>query len=393
MSRRAPLTTESTEGNNAVRDAIKVGIVGAHAARGWGRAVHLPALSVLRDYEITAVAGTSRESARAAADVWGAAHAFDDPFALMAHPNVDLVVIAVQLPNRDGLVDAAIAAGKHVYCEWPLALTAASADAFRAQAEAAGVRHAVGLQSRNHPAIRHLRDLVADGRVGDVLSTTLSYSLSAPDVWSQRYAALFDATKGVNHLAVVAGHSLDMFRSAVGDFIELSATLATRITSVTIEETAERIEVTSPDQIVVGGVLESGAAASAHFMTGGPAGDGFRIEIHGRAGRLVLSAADESLVGPEFTLYGSGSAGTPVPLPVPTRRRLPDAPVAVGNVADVYTELAHGIRTGHPVTPDFGTAVATHRLLGAIRQAAITGTRQHLSPSRAYPCPCHDGDD
>lgn len=357
---------------------IRVGVVGAHAERGWGRAVHLPALSALPAYEITAVAGTSEESARAAAEVWGATHAFTDPSALMAHPDVDLVVIAVQLPSRDGLVDAAIAAGKHVYCEWPLALTADSAAGFRDRADAAGVRHAVGLQSRHHPAVLRLRELIAEGRIGDVLSASLTYSLSSPEVWSQRYAALFDATKGVNHLAVVCGHSLDMFRSAVGDFAELSATLATRVTHVTLEETGERVEVTSPDQIVVGGLLESGAAASAHFMTGGPAGAGFRVEVHGRTGRLVLTAADESLVGPALTLHATDGTSAPAPLPLPARRALPDAPVAVANVAEVYTDLAHAIRTGSPHTPGFDTATTTHRLLDTIREAAETGVRQYL---------------
>lgn len=360
-------------------DTIKVGVVGAHAERGWARAVHLPVLSALPDYTVTAVAGTSMESAKAAADVWGAAHAFDNPYALMAHSDVDLVVIAVQLPRRAGLVDAAITEGKHVYCEWPLARTATTAEGFRARAAAAGVRHAVGLQSRNHPAIRHLLDLLADGRIGEVLSASLTYSLAAPDVWSQRYADLFDETKGVNHLAVVAGHSLDMFRSAVGDFEELSATLATRITSVTMEETGEQIPVTSPDQIVVGGLLRSGAAASAHFQTGGPAGAGFRIEVHGRTGRLVLQSADDSLVAPEFTLHASKGTGTPVQLPIPERRRFPQLPVVLGNVAEVYTDLAHGIRTGEPITPDFDTAATTHRVLDAIREAATTGARQHLN--------------
>ncbi|MFC7219475.1 Gfo/Idh/MocA family protein [Streptomyces polyrhachis] len=362
-------------------DTIRVGVVGAHAVRGWGRAVHLPALSALPDYTVEAVAGTSPESARAAADVWGARRAFDDPYALMDDPDVDLVVIAVQLPKRDGLVEAAVAAGKHVYCEWPLALSATSAEGLRARADAAGVRHAVGLQSRNHPSIGYLRDLLAAGRIGDVLSTSLTYSLAAPEVWSRRYAALFDATKGVNHLAVVAGHSLDMFRAAVGDFAELSATLATRIPHVTLEETGERLDVTSPDQIVIGGLLDSGAAACAHFMTGGPRGDGFRIEVHGRAGRLVLTAADDSLVAPDFTLYASDGAAPLTELPVPAAyfRTLPDAPPALRNVAQVYADLAHGIRTGEAVTPDFSTAVATHRLLDAVKRAAATGERQRMA--------------
>ncbi|MFF3314913.1 Gfo/Idh/MocA family protein [Streptomyces sp. NPDC003035] len=355
-------------------------MVGAHAERGWGRAIHLPALSASPDdYEITAVAGTSQESARAAAGVWGARHAFDDARALMAHPEVDLVTMAVQLPQRDGLVDAAIAAGKHVYSEWPLALDAETAERFRTSAEKAGVQHAVGLQSRHHPAIRHVRDLIADGLVGEVLSTSLSYSLAAAEVWSQRYAALFDHTKGVNHLAVVAGHSLDMYRSVVGDFTELSATLTTRIRRVTMQETGSEIEVTSPDQIVVAGLLESGAASSAHFMTGGPRGDGFRIEVHGRAGRLVLRSTDDSLVGPDFVLTHARANGGPaeeLPLPARYLPELAGVPSPVSNVHQVYADLARAIRTGEPFQPNFGTAVGTHRLLDAIKRSAKTGERQ-----------------
>ncbi|MFJ7280412.1 Gfo/Idh/MocA family protein [Kitasatospora sp. NPDC098663] len=361
-------------------DRIRVGIIGAHAERGWARGVHLPALAGLDDYEITAIAATSEASARAAARAWGARHALTDPEELMAHPEVDLVTIAVQLPRRDGLVSAAVAAGKHVYSEWPLAGSAEQADLFRAQAQAAGVRHAVGLQSRHHPAVRHLRDLIADGIVGEVLSTSLTYSLSTPETWSERYAALFDATKGVNHLAVVGGHSLDMYRFVVGGFAEVSATLTTRIRRITMEESGRQIEVSSPDQIAVAGLLRSGAAASAHLMTGGPHGDGFRIEVHGRAGRLVLRSLDDSLVGPEFVLThaaGGGDAVT-VEVPGPHRPGTADEPVAVRNVRRVYADLAQAIRTGGPSEPDFGTALRTHRLLDAIRTSAETGRRQTL---------------
>ena len=117
-----------------------MGVVGAHAERGWGRHIHLPALKALDDFEVTAVAARSPESARAAAEVWGAGRAYDDAAALMADPDVDLVTVVVQLPSRDGLVESAIAAGKHVYSEWPLALDAATAERF----ESAARRRAYG---------------------------------------------------------------------------------------------------------------------------------------------------------------------------------------------------------------------------------------------------------
>jgi predicted dehydrogenase len=364
---------------------IRVGVVGAHAERGWARWTHLPALAELPGYEVTAVASTSSASAGAAAQVWGASYAFDDPYQLMAHPEVDLVTIAVQLPQRDGLVEGAIAAGKHVYSEWPLALDAATATRFRDHAVKAGVRNAVGLQSRHHPAIRYARDLIADGRLGELLSVTLTYSLSTPERWPERYTALFDETKGVNHLAIVCGHSIDMLRQVVGDFAELSATLATRLTRVPIIETGREVEATSPDQIVVSGLLESGAAASAHVVTGGPKGSGFRIEVHGRVGRLVLFSDGDSLVGPEFTvLLGQGQGGLePVTLPERYLPLLPSAPPAVRNVHQVYTDLARAIRTGEPVEPNFDTAVSMHRVLDAIKLSAATGTRRRPDePSR-----------
>ncbi|MDQ0760547.1 putative dehydrogenase [Streptomyces canus] len=105
--------------------------------------------------------------------MWGAEKAYDDARALMADPDVDLVTVAVQLPSRDGLVAAAIAAGRHVYSEWPLARDAVTAERFESAARAAGVRHAVGLQSRHHPEVQLLREALAQGLIGEVLSASL----------------------------------------------------------------------------------------------------------------------------------------------------------------------------------------------------------------------------
>jgi predicted dehydrogenase len=360
-------------------DTIRVGVVGAHAERGWGRWVHLPALAGLDDYTVTAVASTSEESAKAAARTWAAPLAFTDPYEMMNHPEVDLVTIAVQLPRRDGMIDAAIRAGKHLYSEWPVALAAATAAGYREAAEAAGVRSAVGLQSRHHPAVRFAADLLAQGRIGGLLSGSLTYSLPSSATAPQRYADLFDREKGVNHLTVVGGHSLNMFCFMAGDFAEVSATMTTLITPITIAETGRSIDATSPDQIALSGTLRSGAVASAHIMTGGPGGAGFRIEFHGRAGRLVLVSADASLVAPQFDVFLDEGDG-PAPVAVPQRYRGAPATegAAVANVRQVYRDLAESIRTGVAAGPDLTTAVRTHQLLDAIRVSAESGERQQV---------------
>src|SRR4051812_27273034 len=134
-------------------DRIRVGIIGASPERGWAAAAHVPALRALPQYELTAV-GTSRpESAREAARAFGAAHAFTDARRLAEHPEVDLVVVTVKVRAHAELVGAALAAGKHVYCEWPLGLTTAEAEHLAASARTAGVHDAIGLQARYAPAI------------------------------------------------------------------------------------------------------------------------------------------------------------------------------------------------------------------------------------------------
>src|SRR5688572_24183647 len=136
---------------------IRVGIIGLNAQRGWAHDAHVPALKALTsDYAVTALSALRPESARASAAAYGIPHAFTDPAALAQHPDVDLVVITVKVPEHDRLVRAALSAGKHVYCEWPLAMDAIAAESLAAAADARGVRQIIGLQSRASPILRHL---------------------------------------------------------------------------------------------------------------------------------------------------------------------------------------------------------------------------------------------
>src|SRR3954468_5507225 len=99
---------------------IRVGIVGASASRGFASIAHIPALHALPQFEIAAVCTTRPETAQAAARHYGAPLAFSDPDEMARHPDVDLVTVSVKVPDHYRPVMAAIEAGKHVYCEWPL---------------------------------------------------------------------------------------------------------------------------------------------------------------------------------------------------------------------------------------------------------------------------------
>src|SRR5580693_3321226 len=155
------------------RNKIRVGVIGANPSRGFASIAHIPALQALPDFEISAVCTTRQDSADAAARHYGLPLAFCNAEKLAQHPDVDLVTVSVKVPDHYASVMAAIDAGKHVYCEWPLGRNTDEAVRLLDAVERRGVRHAVGLQGQMSPAINYVKDLIADGYVGQVLTATM----------------------------------------------------------------------------------------------------------------------------------------------------------------------------------------------------------------------------
>ena len=211
-----------------------VGIVGVEPGRSWAVRGHLPALRALsKTFEIVGVANTSRASAAAAAAATGLPRAFADVAELVAAPEVDIVTVAVKVPPHLEIVKAAVNAGKHVYCEWPLGNGLAEAEEMAALVRAKGILGVVGTQARVAPEIEYLRHLIADGFVGDVLSTTLvarggalQGGGSIPD--KKTWAYLLDRSNGATLLTIPVGHTLAALRDVFGDVAEVSSVLAVR---------------------------------------------------------------------------------------------------------------------------------------------------------------------
>src|SRR5437016_7336493 len=155
-------------------DQLRLGVVGANPNIGWASRTHMPALLGLPEYEITAVCTTKKESADASAQKYEARRAYTDHRQLVADPEVDVVDVCVRVPYHHEIVMAALQAGKHVYCEWPLGATVAQAEEIVSAAAKRGVHTMVGLQARGAPSIIHLHNLIAEGYVGRVLSAVMT---------------------------------------------------------------------------------------------------------------------------------------------------------------------------------------------------------------------------
>src|SRR6266480_6152249 len=218
---------------------LGVGIIGVSPTRGWAATAHIPALGALPNYEIRALSARSAESARAAGEMFGVGTVFSDHEQLVTQPDIDVVAVTVKAPHHRELVSAALAAGKAVYCEWPLGRDLDDARAMAALAAELGLRTVVGLQARQAPAIEFVRELLSNGYVGEVLSTTMIGVSVAGDVVVQPNVYMLDANNGANLLTVAVGHSLDSLNYVLGEFVELSALSAIRRPLITAEQTRE----------------------------------------------------------------------------------------------------------------------------------------------------------
>jgi predicted dehydrogenase len=370
--------------NIMAKEKIRVGIIGANVRYGWGRDAHIPALNALPEFAITAVCTSRQETADETAKHFGIPHAFADPYKMVQHPDVDLVLICVRVPFHHQLGMAALNAGKHLYCEWPLAATTEQAQEMRDLAVRKGVRHMVGLQARGAREFNRVRDLVADGYVGNVLSCTM---IVTTPTWGTDFrldwAYMADRSNGATLMTIPGGHSTDALCFCLGEFKELSSVVANQRQRVKIVETGETIQMTSPDQVLLSGVLRSGAVASVHLKGGTANGTGFLFEIHGTEGVLVIVPADPrqktNIQVSEFTVCGA-QAGKPLAaLSIPESYRWvpPEVPAGLPfNVAQLFMRMAEGIREGKSASPDFDVAVKRHQLLDAIQKASDTGIRQ-----------------
>jgi predicted dehydrogenase len=360
---------------------LGVGIIGVSPVRGWAATAHIPALRALPNYEIRALSAHSAESARAAGEAFGVGAVFSDHEQLVTQPDIDVVAVTVKVPHHRELVSAALAAGKAVYCEWPLGRDLDEGRAMAALAAEQGVPTVVGLQARQAPAIERVQQLLGEGYVGEVLSTTM-VGLSVPgDIVGQANAYMLDKTNGANVLTIAIGHSLDILNYVLGEFADLSAVSELRRPLITIEETGEQIVKTAADQIAVIGTLTSGATAAVHIREAVAGGTGLLWEVNGTDGTLRISAdAAQPQIFP-LTVAGARGRDEPVELAAPAASEqkwpaltgLEGAPAY--NVGRAYAAFAADIGSGTHTVPDFADAVRRHELIAAIESSAASGER------------------
>lgn len=359
-------------GKGASGAPIRIGIVGANAERGWALSAHLPSIRCFPDdYVLSAVSARTQELAEMARVAFGAEQAFGDSRELVRSPAVDLVVVTVRVPEHRDLVMAALAAGKHVFCEWPLGRTVEEADEMTA-AVPPGSHVMIGLQGLSAPAIRQAQALIRSGALGAlrnmcVTSPSVAWGAEAPPF----YAYLQDKTNGATLETIPGGHTLAMMEALAGPFTEVDARNSILRKQVRVSGTQDMVERTCADHMLVLGLHESGCVSTLE-IAGGSGSTPFSLVLEGEKGWLRLFGGKRVGVPADYQagalfLETSWSGAMVVNATVPG---LQGSSI---NVSESYARLLSDIRTGARTVPDFALAARLARLIDTIDRASRLG--------------------
>ncbi|KAK1700770.1 oxidoreductase family protein [Colletotrichum godetiae] len=265
---------------------IRVGIIGLSAKEAvmgpgaWGSIAILPSFKKSPDYEIVALCNSSAEAARRSIEMHklpSTTKAYGDVEQLASDPDVDLVVVSVVVTKHLAVTLPALANKKQVFVEWPLGASAQEAEQLTQLAKSGGLKTIVGLQGRSDALTLNLRDIVKSGEIGDIKSTSVVGTLPyyPPGFWVEGTEYYLDIKTGGNAFHIGFGHFLDSFTNVVGDFdlSSLSSVLKSDVDTVQLYK-ADRSSLinasypkSSPDHILVQGILQNGAPASLTFRT------------------------------------------------------------------------------------------------------------------------------
>ena len=260
------------------------------------------------------------------------------------------MAVVVRVPSHYEPTRAAIEAGKHVLTEWPLGRNTDEAEELAALARAKGVQTAVGLQSRVSPALLYVKELLESGYVGELLSCHVTTMRDGPLERPSSRTWQRDESLGAHTLTIANGHVIDALRFIAGDFARVACMVSTQAKQWYEPDTQQHVDVTSPDNVRVSGQLVCGAAASVHVGAVPWAGSGYRMEIYGQKGTLIVTGSVSSQRGEMLRVQGAQQSHELQDLSIPDRfvyvpHRLPQGRPLQHRAAVCPVRRGHPYRT------------------------------------------------
>lgn len=387
---------QASEGDRTGKPPLRIGMVGyafmgAAHSQGWRTARHVFDLPLTP--ELAVICGRDADAVRAAADRHGWAGTETDWHALVERDDIDLVDICTPGDSHAEIALAALAAGKHVLCEKPLANTVAEAEAMARAAQEASERGQLAMAGFNYrrvPATALARRMVAEGRIGTLRHVRVAYlqdwlvDPQFPLTWRLRREQAGSGSLGdlgahiVDLAQYLAGERLAGVSALTETFVRerpLPSAPGSGLAAVSASGTGQ---VTVDDAALFTGRFTSGALASfeaTRYATGRK--NALRIELNGERGSLAFDL--ERLNELEF------HDGTEPAAQAGFRRILvtePDHPYLEAwwppghglgyehTFVHQARDLVHAVAEGRGPEPSFADGLQVQRVLAAVEESA-----------------------
>lgn len=399
---------------------LKVAIVGAafaHSPDGRERfsvRAHIPALQKLSThYDLVAVCTTKMSSANETARHFNIPHAFDSVERMLAElPDLDVVCVSVQPSLHHQIAMACLRAGKHVYCELPMAVTTAQAQEMYDLAKSKNLHSQVGYQHHYEPASLHMAELVQQGFIGQPLTFQHSFFSGAYIMPRPGHRTWLFQSQAGGHPGYRSGQSLQRLMAVLGkDVTDISADMRVMV--------PERMNTDD------GGVIRGDQVDNMNFLlrvgenTIGAMqasftswfGTGTRFELYGDKGMLMLATDDTPQNWDKETGKGDPTHGTlklygaqvdfeqfrkgPV-APERLQREFKEIEIpqrhvrvsgfnhgqAAFEVAQAWHAFAEGIAQGKPSHPNFEDVIKIHYVMDAAERSMDDRTWRKVDYSK-----------
>lgn len=262
---------------------ISVGVVGTS---WYADFMHLPALKSHPQANLVAICGRNRDHAEEMAKKYEISQVFTNYQEMIEKAGIEALVVATPDDLHYPVTMAALAAGLHVLCEKPLALTLEQAREMVERAEVAGVKHMTYFTWRWLPAFQYLHRLIQEGYLGRCFYSQFRYVGGYGR--NGQYGWKWDRQRGLGILGDLGVHMIDLAHWCIGDIVKVNAHLSTFIDRPGVE--GQPLDPTN-DSVLLTLKFADGSQGVIHVSAVahlGDRGQEFQVILHGEAGTLEV---------------------------------------------------------------------------------------------------------
>ncbi len=350
---------------------VRCAVIGAG---GFAEACHVPGLQTHPRAEVVVLCGRNEERRRAMAARLGVPETAADYREVVACPDIDAVTISTPNVSHGEIAIAALEAGKHVFCEKPLAMNAAEAEAMTRAARKSGQIHHVAFTFRYTHGVARLRQMLREGAIGQPFFVRMvgegwgDLRPEAKVAW--RHQA---SLAGAGMLADMGSHYFDLVNWVTGPVTEVCGMLHT-VSRTPRDREGRLISVDSDDLACVWFRTENGVRGEfrSSRVTPAHADSGF-LEVIGDRGalRVHLSRGDRD----ELRLLRPGEPASEVTLPEESRG---GEAYALGRMMRSFVDSVLRSSSDEELDPTFEAGLAVQRAQDAVLRSVTTGAWQRV---------------